>query len=345
MANKKIDFSKHLFRASGMHNIMTGTIGWTEPQKALFEELEAKRTAVYVLSDKQKPTKEAYELKEKEGKITPKQQETLDDLRAKDGSVPGLTPKQQDDYDDLIYKRDNDELSEGIMNYLHVLHRSTKYNRRKELKTKYIKKGNEMEEEAITMLSHFKGEILYNNHERVTNKWITGEYDIFVGDDIKNIKEGYDTKCSWDLFTFPYAHKKLDAVYYWQNMSYMWLSGAEKWTTVYCLINTPHWALENMKYREGFEWPHNEIPKWKLCEILNNNIYDDATFLEMMNEWECIPDENSDEKHIDIVNNFTPMSLEERVMEKTTLRDEKAIKNMKQRIKMAREFLVELDKA
>ena len=343
----KYNFSTHLFRCSGLHHIMAGEIGLTEAQEKELAEVEARKKKDEELSAAQKKRKKDYEEKEKADTITEKQQETLDDIREKEGKPIPLTETMQKKYDGLIYKRDNPELTDGTKNYLAKLHREITKNRKKRLETKYIKKGLQFEEEAIDMYSMVKEEFFVNNKERIENEWLSGEYDIFTGKSIDEIEEGFDTKCSWDLFTFPYKRDKLNTVYYWQNMGYMFLSGAPRWTTVYCLIDTPKWELENIKYREGFEWPYNEIPKWKLLEILNNNLYTEESFFKMMNEWDCAPDPSDQSednlKAADIVNSFVPLSLEERIMEKVTERDEAAIEEIKIRVAMSREFMVSLE--
>lgn len=342
-----VDLSKHLFRCSGLHHIMAGTVGITETQHTKIKELEEKRDSIYTLSKPQQKLVEDYQNRvDNNLKISPKQLDTLNELKEKDGKKIGLTESQQEDLDGLIQKRDNPELTQGVKNYLVKLHRELKWNRRKRLETKYIKKGLQLEEDAITMYSIFKEQTFINNTERINNEWITGEYDIYHGRNINKIKKGADTKVSWDFSTFPYPNEKLNTVYEWQNHGYMFLSGAEEWTTVYCLMNSPKWALETAKYREGFEWSDNVIPNWKLLEILNNNIYDEETFFKMAAEWECMPDPESEHpdnmKAVDIFNNFVPLSLEQRIIEKTTYRNEKAIEEIKLRVEMGREFLLTL---
>lgn len=340
---EKYDWSKHIFRSSGVHNIMTGTIGLTEVQEKKVADLENRKTAKKELTDNQQ--KDYDELsKMKAADLSEAQKKKLDKLEEKKNTVIGLTDNQAEELAKLIHKRDVDKLPEGIKNHLKRVHRHLTFRRRKQLVSKYIQKGNKMEEEAITMYSLLKGEFFVNNTERVTNEYITGEYDIYSGENITKITEGYDTKCSWDLGTFPFKDEELDAVYYWQNMCYMFLSGAEKWTTVYCLANLPDAMIDRAIYREQFDWDGDECPPWKKLEIINNHVYDEENFFRLMKMFDCKVDENSDERAIDIVNNFVEMKPEERVIEKVTMRDEQAIEDIKTRVKLCREFLVELDK-
>jgi hypothetical protein len=209
--------------------------------------------------------------------LTEPQKKTLEDLTLKLNNGKELTPRQEVIYNDLVDKRDNIQLLSGTKTYLKKFRKNVKYHRRREFTSKYIKKGLANEEEAITMLSMLTGEWFENNTERVNNDWITGEYDVYVGDDINNIKHGLDTKCSWDIESFKDWDDEIGNVYYWQNQGYMMLSGAEKWTTVYCLTNAPVDQLKKTMYREAWEWEDNEIPKWKALDILNQQIYDMET--------------------------------------------------------------------
>lgn len=342
---KKINWNKHLFRSSGMSNIMSGTVGLTKAQKIDLDELRKKKVEVTGLTDKQQEL--LGDLKEKEV-LTPKQESTMAGLKDKLTEVKGLTPRQQEKMDELLALEKDQSLPVGVQNYLKKLYREVKYNRRKRLESKYILKGNIQEDEAITMYSLYTGEFFFNNKERVNNKWITGEYDMYSGKDINNITEGYDTKCSFDLSTFPFKDEPLDLNYYYQNMSYMWLSGSNKWTTVYCLTDTPMKMVKDMLYREDFRWDSEDAPKSAKLNIINNNVYSDESFANYMMVFDCIPDpedESEDNmKCVDIVNSFVPMSLEERIIEKVVYRDEEVIKEMKKRVVLCRKFLLNLEK-
>lgn len=329
---KKINWDKYLFRASGISNIMAGTGGISEDQEKKIEELTKKKTALKELTDKQKQLVSTLSALEKR---TDKQEETLNDLITKSKEVVGLTPNQQEELDRLIYKRDNLELSPGAKTYIRNLYREVRYNRRRQLKSKYLTKGIELEEEAIDMVTLYKGQFFTNNKERVNNRWLTGEVDIL---------EGIDTKCSWSLDTFPFDGDPLDSNYYWQNMAYMDLHNAEKWSTIYCLIDATDSAIADFIYREGFNWKDNEIPKWKKLEILNYYIYTEENFFRHCVALDCVPDEDDGEKAIDIFTGFVPMSLEERIVEKETIRNDSEIELMHKMVELARIELKRLDR-
>lgn len=341
---KKINWNKYLFRSSGLYNIMSGTVGLTESQKELLYDLRLQKDKPTGLTKKQ--GERLQELHEKD-KITSKMELEMDSLINKAIEVSGLTPSQQATLDEYSALEKDKTLPKGVQTYLKKLYREEVFNRRKRLESKYTQKGNLMEEEAITMYSLYTMHPFHNNKERVNNKYITGEYDMYLGPDINSISEGFDTKCSFDLSTFPFPDDPLNPNYYWQAMGYMWLSGADKWTIVYCLTNTPASMVRDMIYREDFRWNNNEAPKSAKLDIINTHTYTDEAFAENMMMNDCIPDpEDTNEDNLkcaEIVNNFVPMTLEERILEKVVHRDDKVIKSIKERIDLCRKFLLTLN--
>jgi hypothetical protein len=341
----KINWNKFLFRSSGVYNIMSGTVGATATELEELDELLLKEKTVIGLTDKQE--EELKDLKAKE-KLTDNQKKKIADYEDRKTRKKELTPKQEERKKELLLKKKDETLPKGVQTYLKKLYREETYNRRKRLESKYILKGNLQEEEAITMYSMYINHPFSNNKERAYNEYISGEYDMYIGKDIYNVDEGFDTKCSFDLSTFPFPDDVLDWNYYWQNMSYMWLSGAKKWTTVYCLTNTPSSMIEDMIYREKFKWEGNEIPLWKKLEIINNNTFDDKTFASEMMKQDAAPSLDSETednlKAVDVVNNFVPMELKERVIEKVVHFDESIPKRIIERVKLCRKFLVTLSK-
>jgi hypothetical protein len=346
MANK-INWKKYLFRSSQLSNIMSGSVGLSEAQRKDFEYLKSIKGKPIGLTDKQQKLMDDLKTRDKTTGLTSKQSDTLDELKRKSKAVKELTPKQKEKFDEYSAIEKDESLPVGVQNYLKKLYREEKYNRRKRLESKYVLKGIAQEDEAITMYSEYTGYAFINNKERINNDYITGEYDIYIGDDVDSIVEGFDTKCSYDLSTFPFKDEPLNTNYYYQNMCYMWLSGAKKWTTVYCLTNTPDKMIKDMIYREDFRWDMDDAPDHAKLSILNNHVYDDSNFARLMMIHDCIPEpelETEDNvKSIDVVNNFIPMELEERIIEKVVHRDDKVIEDIKKRIDLCRKFLINLE--
>lgn len=173
-------------------------------------------------------------------------------------------------------------LGETAKSYLEDLYKSIKYSREQEYSSKYIEKGIKGEEDAITLLTLQKKMFFKKNEIRLNNEFLTGEPDIYIGEDINNAEEGFDTKCSWDLFTFPMFDQVLKTEYYWQNHGYMALTGAKKWSTAYCLINgTPEAIMSEKKkvyYSMDCPGDENEEYKRKCIEIEKNMIFDMQLF-------------------------------------------------------------------
>lgn len=339
-----MDFSQHKFRASSFGNLMTGATGPTEAQIKLTAELEAKKIEPRRLTDKQQELFDKLSLKDS---LTEKETETLSDLMEKGSGFVGLTEKQQETLDDLIYKRDHFELSKGAKTYLRKLRREVKFNRRRELKSKYLTKGIELEEEAITFLSLYHGQIFENNKGRVFDDYFQGECDI---------PEGYDTKVAWELDTLPDPKEPLDTVYEYQDRVYMRLYGNDWWVTASIVMNMTDTALKDVLYREGFRWPDNEIPKWRMVEIIAFYTYDEETFYTRCKQYDCLPDiveyqsqvDRNEinpilEKHVDMFTGFVEIPDYERIVEKTVNRDLEIEEKMIEVAIAARAYLNELE--
>jgi hypothetical protein len=121
------------------------------------------------------------------------------------------------------------ELSKTAKTHLKSVYIREKYGREKEILTKQMKKGIEVEEESITLLARIQKKMLYKNEERLNNEYITGLPDIYEGVSIRNASSITDIKSSYDLHTFlANVGEPLDSTYYYQLQGYMALSGATK---------------------------------------------------------------------------------------------------------------------
>lgn len=139
-------------------------------------------------------------------------------------------------------------LSKTAQKHLLEVYVAEKYGRRKDIQTKQMRKGNEVEDEAIAFLNDYlllPANHLTKNTERFNNDFIAGTPDVI------NIDNGtviYDVKSSYDLWTFMgNILDKVDSLYYWQMQSYMWLTGATKAYVTFCLLNTPFGIIEQEK--------------------------------------------------------------------------------------------------
>lgn len=129
-------------------------------------------------------------------------------------------------------------LSKSAQKHLIEVYISEKYGRKRDVQTKQMRKGNEVEEEAIQMLGAYLQKDLSKNTVRLDNEYIAGTPDV-----IELQESGatiYDVKSSYDLWSFlNNLPDKLDSLYYWQMQSYMFLTGADKAYIAYCLLSTP----------------------------------------------------------------------------------------------------------
>lgn len=186
----------------------------------------------------------------------------------------------------LKVQKDAGELSQTTKTYLMQMHRELRWKRSKELSNKYIEKGIKQEEAAITLLSRQLKKVLKKNDKRINNEFFTGEPDIFLGQSIMKVENGYDTKCSFDCFTFPYPDDKKNKDYYWQAQTYCDLTGAKDWTVSYCLVNTPLNIIirEQERCYYAMECPDESHPRFeeylsRLIEIEKMHIFDHMEFL------------------------------------------------------------------
>lgn len=137
-------------------------------------------------------------------------------------------------------------LSKTAKSHLIEIYIAEKYGRRKDVQTKQMRKGVEVEDDAIELLAQSLGRPLSKNTERFSNDFITGHPDVL--DLTEAGLKVWDVKSSYDLFTFlGNIPDKLNSQYYWQLQSYMWLTGSTESCIAYCLINTPFGIIEQEK--------------------------------------------------------------------------------------------------
>ena len=329
----EVDWDKHLFRASSFGMLMSGTKGISESQLNKIEELKAKAVEIKPLG-KGDTTKLEKLLKVEEP--NEKQLEQIAELQAKKTTPKGLTDKQAETLRDLETLRDKPlELSKGAKTYLRKLRREIKFKRRKELKSKFLTKGLELEEDAITFLSLYHENYFVNNKGRLKDDYFSGEADIV---------EGFDTKCSWELDSLPDPEEPIPAIYEFQNRVYMRLYDEPKWTTSSILLNiTPH-ALQDKIYREGFqpEWAGKILPNYKKLEIISFYTYTEEKFYEYMKLFDAVPD-HDDVKSAEVILNFIEPPVNERIVEKTVHRDLGIEDTMVEVVKLSREYLKHQD--
>jgi hypothetical protein len=202
-------------------------------------------------------------------------------------------------------------LSKTAQRHLLDVYIAEKYGRKRDIQTKQMKKGIEVEDDSIKLLNKYWGTSYSKNQDRYTNGFITGHPDILDSDKVVDIKSSYD------LWTFlGNLPDKLDSLYYWQLMSYMWLTGAKKGHIAYCLSNTPFGIVEQEKRY-------------------------------LLNRMDVISEESpeyvKEANKLEFNMTFDDIDVEERVLLFTVERNEDDIVRIQNRVEKAREFLHEIE--
>lgn len=191
--------------------------------------------------------------------------------------------------------KDRGELGETAKSYLISLYIKEVYDREKEISTKQMSKGTQNEGEGIKMLSHFYQEPFIKNEERFENDFQVGHPDIIHM--IGGKKKVFDTKLSWDIFTFmPNISKGLDKLYWWQIQSYLSLISGDCGEVNFVLTNTPEEFIlaEKRKLLYQMNVISEESPEYieAAAGIEINMIYPDIPLGEKIL---CFPVERDDE--------------------------------------------------
>lgn len=162
-----------------------------------------------------------------------------------------LTEKQAVTLKSLELKKGNPELPKGAKTYCKDWLKGQLYNRRKEIHSKYLNKGHDVEDESIEYIAQQLGYgMLFKNSKQFSNDFMQGEPDVLMSDTI------IDAKNSWDFTTFPLFETEIPNMdYYWQGQIYMELTGKRKYRIVYTLIDTPEYLIE--REFSSYCWANN----------------------------------------------------------------------------------------
>jgi hypothetical protein len=213
--------------------------------------------------------------------------------------------------------KDAGNLSESAKTHCVDVFVSEKYGRNTDINNKYIEKGLMVEEDSITLYSRLKKKFFKKNDRSLTNSYLKGTPDLYIGLDITEAEEIIDVKSSWDLFTFSRVRtKEVNDLYYHQLQAYMALTGAKRATLAYCLINTPEVLISDEKRKL----------MWKMgCATEENELYQQA----------C--------DELDRSMKFDDIPLHERMIEFSFERDNEVIAAMYKKVEKARQFMNELN--
>ncbi len=242
------------------------------------------------------------------GGITDKQAEDLKKLQAKPAEGKGsITAKQKETLQELLSKKDTVKgLPKGCKTYLKGWVKEQIYGRRKEIKSKHMDKGNICEDEAIEMLiDHYQLGYNEKNEAYYKNEWMTGTPDLVYP------KKVYDTKCSYDMGTFPLFETDINKDYWWQLQGYMELLDISKAGLVYALVNTPDHIVDMEIRQKTYGMVNEHDIETKACDIRAFHNYDN-------------------------------IGMEYRIKKYDFDRDEQAIMAVKDRVTMCRNYISEI---
>lgn len=206
-------------------------------------------------------------------------------------------------------------LSKSAQKHLIEVYIAEKYGRKKDVQTKQMKKGNEVEEEAINFLANYLGKSFSKNTIRFDNEYIAGTPDVIELQESGAII--YDVKSSYDLWSFlNNIPDKLDNIYYWQMQSYMFLTGADKAYIAYCLLSTPFEIV--MQEQKSLLYKMNVVSE------------ESPEYIEKCEE-------------IEFNSTFEDIDPSERILLYSVDRNDDDIEKIKSKVLKARKFLQELE--
>jgi hypothetical protein len=197
------------------------------------------------------------------------------------------------------------ELPKGAETHLRNWSKSKLYGRSKEIGSKYLTKGNKVEEQAIDLLAEYMGEgFLFKNEEHFEDDHITGMPDVLRSDRVIEIKS------PWDWSTFPAFEQKIpESNYWWQCQGYMALTGKDFAQLCYVLCDTPEEQIQ-------------KEAKWKAYEL------------------GCDIDDIIEQ--IEQAMTYSDIQIESRIKIFDINRDDKAIESIRRRVESCRVFLSQL---
>lgn len=249
------DFSQTVIRCSALGSIMSPPQGKTPMEKYL--------SALQSLSE----TQEKYEkLGKKDGKTGIGYVERINKLTAE---LPELEANKDEEY-----------LSKSCQSYLTKTYALEKYNRIKDVQTKEMVKGVEVEDTSIELFSKMEGKWYEKNTSRLNNGIVSGTPDLFDGESIDKAERVIDIKSSYDIETFlKNITQPLSSTYYWQIQGYLWLTSAPIGVISYCLVNTPESIVnqqaEYLMRKLDVATTENPLYKREYEKLVRNMTFDD----------------------------------------------------------------------
>ncbi len=208
--------------------------------------------------------------------LTEKQAQKLDELEKK----PELTEKQKAEMAELLVKKENGKkivLSNTCIEYLMEVYAWETQKmipvNKESLDLMAIKKGRMAEIAAGTMLCKVD-KVLYKEHkERIYNDYLSGEIDLYEGEQVMKALAVVDIKNAFDYPIFlKKIHTGLEQGQREQVQGYCDITTAKIGWIANCLVDNPDEIIEDMK--------------WKIARKMNAVTIEGTEFLEEWKKWE-----------------------------------------------------------
>ncbi len=150
----------------------------------------------------------------------------------------------------MTNSRTKGQLSKTAQSYVETWIKEQIYKRRKVITTKYMEKGNIVENESISFAGRVLNANIIKNEQRYENELLVGTPDVITEDYV------IDVKNSWDCFTFPLFYENVpNKDYYYQAQGYMALTGLSHYKLIYTLLDTPDSLIEReFKYASELDY-------------------------------------------------------------------------------------------
>jgi hypothetical protein len=157
----------------------------------------------------------------------------------------------------------------------------------KDIRSKYLTKGTDVESKAIKLYQQFTGDkLLIKNDKEFYNDFFSGTPDVILPDMILEFKS------SWDCNTFPLFLQEPPRNYVAQCQVYMNLFDIKKARLVYCLVNTPEELINREIYYAHLDMGMADTYDEKLAEIVRKqHTFDDLPINVRIREFEIEYDE------------------------------------------------------
>lgn len=121
---------------------------------------------------------------------------------------------------------------------------------------------------------------------RQSNDYIAGEPDVLTNSLLADVKSSWNGSTFFPIY---FSEELKNKDYYYQMMSYLWLTDMPECELVYCLTNTPTHMIENMVQRETYSAMSLPANFDKDMQEIEDEIYQKVT---KQHQFDHIPKKN-----------------------------------------------------